>query len=277
MKTESIEKQLLRMLLDECNLQDMTDLCEELLCAPVCFIFHEGKDGFISSSGFDPAEALFEQQCFDLSVAGEKKTLPQLLQRMMEQHHLRPFVVDPEQSGLSCRLLACVASTGRSADGIITMPELGHSLESADHEMMALCARCLALCLHQQRWNTHPVRFRMLMHRMLSGRNVSYQDIMTEAGTQALPERGRFHLLTLRCMDPQESLSLANLAGQLVWWLKTDWLYEGRQSALILFGAEALPPDFDDRLRRSYKDKGIKQAEKFSWSRTVDNIFMQLK
>ena len=34
---------------------------------------------------------------------------------------------------------------------------------------------------------------------------------------------------------------------------------------------------FDGKLRQSYKEKGIKQAEKFSWSRTVDNILMQLK
>lgn len=256
MKTESAEKQLLRMLLDECNLQDLTDLCEELLGTPICFIFHQGQDGFISSAGFDYAEALLEQQHADRTIAKAKKTLPQLLQTLMEQQHLRPFTMEPERSGLPGRLLLCVASAGRSADGIISMPEKNRPLESVDHELMALCARCLALCLHQRRWNTRPVRFRMLMNRILSGRNANYQDILNEAGAQPLPERGRFRLLSLRCLDPQESTSLANLAGQLAYWLKTDWLYDERQSALILFEAAALPADFDDRLRPLLKMTG---------------------
>ena len=256
MKTESIEKQLLSMMLDECNLQDLADLCEDLLGAPIRFIFHQGQDGFISSSGFDPAEALLEQRLADLVIAKEKETLPQLLQRSMAHHHLQPFIVPPERSGLSCRVLVCVASAGRSADGIITMQEKALPLENADRELRALCARCLALCLHQCRWNMRPARLRMLMHRILSGHNVNYHDILNEAGSQALPERGHFRLLTLRCLEPQEGASLANLAAQLAYWLKTDWLYEERQSALILFESTELLPDFDDRLRSILKMTG---------------------
>lgn len=256
MKTESTEKQLLRMLLDECNLQDLTDLCEELLGTPICFFFHQGQEGFISSAGFDPAEALLEQQQADRVIAKSKITMPQFFQTVMEQQHLRPFIADPERSGLPGRLLLCVASAGISADGIVSMPEKDRPLESLDHELLVLCARCLALCLHQRRWNMRPVRFRMLMYRLLNGRNINYQEILNEAGAQALPERGHFRLLNLRCLDPQESTSLANLAGQLAYWLKTDWLYDERQSALILFEAADLPPDFDDRLRPLLKMAG---------------------
>ena len=242
------EHRLLNMLLNECNLQDLTNACAELLRAPLRFVFHQGQDGFTASAGIDPADALMEQQIADTQLKRSGQALPFQLRQLMERQHLQPFIAEPERSGLPRRLLLCVASAGGSADGIVALPETTIRLEEIDTALLALCARCLALCLHQRRWNQRPVRLRMGMNRLLSGHRISYQDILHEVGTQALPEHGHYRLLSIRCLVPREESSLSALTAQLAYWLKTDWLFEEQQTALLLFGSASLPTDLDNRV-----------------------------
>ena len=248
MDQENSEHRLLDMLLNECNLQDLTDTCAELLGAPLRFVFHQGEDGFIASSGFDPADALLEQRIIDAQLKRSGEALPTQLRQLMELRHLQPFIAEPELSRFPHRLLLCIASAGRSADGILSLPEKSVRLEEIDPALMRLCARCLALCLHQRRWNHRPVRMRAGMSLLLSGRRSSYQDIVHEVGTQALPEQGHYRLLSVRCLSPQEESTLPALTGQLAHWLKTEWVFEEQQTALLLFESACMPDDLDRRL-----------------------------
>ena len=150
MDQENSEHRLLDMLLNECNLQDLTDTCAELLGAPLRFVFHQGEDGFIASSGFDPADALLEQRIIDAQLKRSGEALPTQLRPLMELRHLQPFIAEPELSHFPHRLLLCIASAGRSADGILSLPEKSVRLEEIDPALMRLCARCLALCLLRQ-------------------------------------------------------------------------------------------------------------------------------
>ncbi len=242
------ERLLLNLLLDECSLQEMADACARLLGAPLRFVFHQGQEGFVSSAEMEPAEALLEQQIIDAQLTRHGLTLPMYLARLLETRGLTPFIANTDQTGLSRRLLVCVAGAGGGADGLLSLPEARLPLEDIDPALVALCARCLALCLHQRRWNLRPVRFRLAMNLLVSGRCLSYQDVLHEAGIQTPPEFGRYHLLSIRCLTPREENTLAALAGQLAFALKTDWLYVEQRSAQLLFEACNLTAGFDNRL-----------------------------
>ena len=82
------EHRLLNMLLNECNLQDLTNACAELLRAPLRFVFHQGQDGFTASAGIDPADALMEQQIADTQLKRSGQALPFQLRQLMERQHL---------------------------------------------------------------------------------------------------------------------------------------------------------------------------------------------
>ena len=156
-------ERLLNLLIDECNLQDLTDTCADLLGFPIRFVFMKGRDGFIASGNYDGAEAVREQQRLEQDLAQLDQTLPYVMQEMMEQHMLRPFIVEGGTGERRFQQLLCVASTGKSADGIVTVQLKDAPPERVDQELMALCARCLALCLHQRRWNHRVTHFRRAM------------------------------------------------------------------------------------------------------------------
>ena len=235
------EKRLLDMLLSECNLLELINCCEELLGQPLLYIFDTGSDGYIASDHFDLALSHLEQQKVHTFLAQHGKTLHSYLS---DNTQFLPFTVETSFGGEeTVRHLVCLSGAGHSVDGLVCIKEQNGSLEHVDRELLQLCARCLALCLHQRRWNHKPFQFRRAMQLLLTGRGGNYPAVAHEVGTGMLPSEGHYRLLTVRRLLPDTAIPFSTLIGQLSRLLHTEWIYGEDIISFLLLREEQMPKD----------------------------------
>lgn len=238
MTIDEARKELLDAVFEGATLREVIGLCQRILCTPLRFTPHNRPLEAILSPGY-PYEDFLEWKLLVLPNGEPSDAYNNFMtQEFAMLHGTEPYIFEP-RGPVTRRRILCIAFIDSRRMGHISVPELDIPLDELSDELIALCARFVALSYMQNEGPYNLPNDGKAMKLLLSDEKVTYQQVVAAASNQQFPPIGEYRLLALHTSSDGMSRQLALACGRLSSTLHTNWTLHTKQSAVILYERSA--------------------------------------
>ncbi|MDO5299320.1 MAG: helix-turn-helix domain-containing protein [Clostridia bacterium] len=249
MTADQARKLLSEAVFSAASLREIVEMCAQILETPMRFTA-QGKpnSGFLSKDY--PIEDFLEWK--ELVTPNGEMTSAYRNFSTNEYaflHGREPYFY-PASPPVRRRRILCMAFVGSKRAGHISIPEMDVPLETIDMELVALCARFVALTFFQSGGADEALGDGKAMKLLVSGEKVTYPQVAGLASDQVFAHRGHYQLMALRLVGEDKPQRLTAVCARLTGWLASEWLAKTPRGAAILFESRA----FQEEALRMLRD-----------------------